>query len=63
VTSSFDVHAATGHEQRMGRWSQKLALQFIAFAGIANDEKIPDAGCGTGSLIFANVAWLAGVSG
>ncbi|SDP86863.1 Methyltransferase domain-containing protein [Phyllobacterium sp. YR620] len=53
MTSSFNVHDAAGYEQLMGRWSQKLALQFIDFAGLADGEKILDVGCGTGSLTFA----------
>ncbi|RUM95276.1 class I SAM-dependent methyltransferase [Pseudaminobacter arsenicus] len=53
MTSSFNVHDASGYEQLMGRWSQKLAPLFIAFAEIASGEKILDVGCGTGSLTFA----------
>ena len=53
MTSSFNVHDATGYEQLMGRWSQKLAPLFIDFSGLADGEKILDVGCGTGSLTFA----------
>ena len=53
MNSSFNVHDAAGYEQLMGRWSEKLAPQFINFAGLANGEKILDVGCGTGSLTFA----------
>jgi ubiquinone/menaquinone biosynthesis C-methylase UbiE len=53
MTSGFNVHSAAGHEQFMGRWSQKLARQFIDFARVADGEKILDVGCGTGSLTFA----------
>ncbi|WP_132554126.1 class I SAM-dependent methyltransferase [Rhizobium azibense] len=53
MSSSFNVHNAAGYEQLMGRWSQKLASPFIAFAGLSDGEKILDVGCGTGSLTFA----------
>src|SRR5215831_19297145 len=53
MTSGFDVQDAAGYEQLMGRWSQRLAPQFIDFAGVADREKILDVGCGTGSLTFA----------
>jgi ubiquinone/menaquinone biosynthesis C-methylase UbiE len=53
MTSTFTVHAASGYEQLMGRWSQRLAPPFIEFAGLADGERILDVGCGTGSLTFA----------
>jgi ubiquinone/menaquinone biosynthesis C-methylase UbiE len=53
MTSSFNVHDASGYEQLMGRWSKKLAPVFIDFAGLADGENILDVGCGTGSLTFA----------
>jgi ubiquinone/menaquinone biosynthesis C-methylase UbiE len=53
MTSTFTVHAASGYEQLMGRWSQRLAPPFIRFAGLADGERILDVGCGTGSLTFA----------
>jgi ubiquinone/menaquinone biosynthesis C-methylase UbiE len=53
MTSSFNVHEASGYEQLMGRWSQKLAPKFIEFAGLSSGEKVLDVGCGTGSLTFA----------
>ncbi|TPN84271.1 methyltransferase domain-containing protein [Mesorhizobium sp. CU2] len=52
MTSIFTVHAASGYEQLMGRWSRRLAPKFIDFAGLAGGEKILDVGCGTGSLTF-----------
>jgi cyclopropane fatty-acyl-phospholipid synthase-like methyltransferase len=53
MASGFNVHAAAGYEQLMGRRSRKLAPLFIDFAGVADGEKILDVGCGTGSLTFA----------
>jgi ubiquinone/menaquinone biosynthesis C-methylase UbiE len=53
MTSSFNVNAAGGYEQLMGRWSKKLAPLFIDFAGLSAAEKILDVGCGNGSLTFA----------
>lgn len=37
----------------MGRWSRKLAVQFIKFAEVSDGERVLDVGCGTGSLTFA----------
>jgi len=53
MTSSFNVHDAAGYEQLMGRWSKRLAPLFIDFAGVADNERILDVGCGNGSLTFA----------
>lgn len=53
MTSSFNVHKASGYEQLMGRWSRRLARPFIEFAGVEPGERIIDVGCGTGSLTFS----------
>src|SRR5262245_36286316 len=66
MTSSFNVQKASGYERLMGRWSRRLAVPFIEFAGVKDGERIIDVGCGTGSLTFAlpeaaNVAEIAAI--
>ena len=65
MTSSFNVHKASGYEKLMGRWSRRLAPRFIEFAGVNSNERIIDVGCGTGSLTFAlpNVATISQIVG
>lgn len=53
MPSTFNVIRADGYEQLMGRWSRRLAIPFIEFAGLGQGEKVIDVGCGTGSLTFA----------
>lgn len=37
----------------MGRWSRRLAPDFVAFAGVRDGERILDVGAGTGTLALA----------
>jgi SAM-dependent methyltransferase len=54
VTSSIFLSAdGDGYNAQMGRWSRRLAPQFIDFASIADAKRVLDVGCGTGSLTFA----------
>ncbi len=60
MTSSFNVHDATGYEQLMGRWSQRLAPLFIDFAGLVNGEKVLDGDCrkiGGRNIVRCRAAW------
>jgi SAM-dependent methyltransferase len=52
-STTFVAHDAAGYERLMGRWSRHLAPQFLAFTGVADDERVLDVGCGTGNLAQA----------
>src|SRR5437763_619768 len=41
------------YDEFMGRWSRRLAPDFVAFAGIRGARRVLDAGCGTGMLARA----------
>lgn len=45
--------ASAGYERFMGRWSRRLAPQYIAFAGIKDGDRVLDVGTGTGALASA----------
>jgi SAM-dependent methyltransferase len=51
-SSSFLSGSGNGYELQMGRWSRRLARQFVGFAGLQGAVKVLDVGCGTGSLCF-----------
>jgi ubiquinone/menaquinone biosynthesis C-methylase UbiE len=50
MPASYAANDAEAYEQMMGRWSRKLAPQFVAFADLRNPATILDVGCGTGNL-------------
>src|ERR1700719_2292382 len=56
MASSYTATDAAAYEQLMGRWSNRLAEELIAFAGVAPSDRVLDAGCGTGSLALALAA-------
>ncbi len=50
---TFNASNADAYEQVMGRWSRRLAPLLIGFGGLADNDRVLDVGCGTGSLTFA----------
>ncbi len=52
TASTFNAGTGDGYELVMGRWSRRLAIPFLAFAGVSSGERVLDVGCGTGSLTF-----------
>lgn len=64
-SSTFVAADGDGYELQMGRWSRRLAVRFVEFAGTAAGERILDVGCGTGHLAFtlAHDRRVAGIVG
>jgi SAM-dependent methyltransferase len=56
MPSNFVAKGAEGYEAFMGRWSRRLAVPFLEFAGVPSAGRVLDAGCGTGSLTLALAA-------
>jgi SAM-dependent methyltransferase len=59
ASTTFLATDGDGYELNMGRWSRRLAGPFVAFAGVADNERIVDVGCGTGHLCGAVAAACA----
>ena len=55
VSSTFAAADGDGYELVMGRWSNRLAMPFLDFAGTRDGERVLDVGCGTGHLAQAIV--------
>jgi SAM-dependent methyltransferase len=53
LVSNFSAVSAQGYEKIMGRFSRRLADQFLMFTGSSPGERILDVGCGTGGMTFA----------
>src|SRR5688500_19423262 len=52
-TPLFRSSAGDAYEWFMGRWSRKLALSFVEFAGVQSGESVLDVGSGTGAITAA----------
>lgn len=39
------------YEQYVGRWSRKVAKEFLAWLGVSSGQRWSDIGCGTGALV------------
>jgi len=55
ASSTFAAADGNGYELVMGRWSERLAIPFLDFAGTRDGERVLDVGCGTGHLAQAVV--------
>ncbi|MGE0718426.1 MAG: class I SAM-dependent methyltransferase [Alphaproteobacteria bacterium] len=53
MPSNFVAKGGQGYEAAMGRFSRRLAVPFLEFAGVPSGGSVLDAGCGTGSLTLA----------
>ncbi|HEX4960353.1 MAG TPA: class I SAM-dependent methyltransferase [Thermoanaerobaculia bacterium] len=52
-SSTFSATDGSDYELVMGRWSERLAIPFLDFAGAQDGESVLDVGCGTGQLTQA----------
>ena len=45
TSSTFVAARAAGYELQMGRWSRRLAAEFVDFVGVGDGERVLDVGC------------------
>jgi hypothetical protein len=61
---TFNARNADAYEQVMGQWSRRLAPLLMQFGGLADGDRVVDAGRGTGSLTSVRFRPpLAGLAG
>lgn len=59
ANSTFLATDPDGYERNMGRWSRRLAPEFLRFADCPRAIRVLDVGCGTGHLAMAVAAAAA----
>ena len=52
MPSNFVARGPAAYDAYMGRWSKRLAPDFLEFAALVEGAAVLDVGCGTGSLTF-----------